>query len=229
MLNFQQKELFLKKYLKILKNCRLFDGIEDDELLTMLSCLGARVESFDKKYTVFAEGTSARYIGIMLSGTAQIYQLDYYGNRSILSEINAGELFGEAFACSDIELLPVSIVANEPCEVMIIDSAHVLGTCQNNCHFHRKLIYNLMRDLAEKTLAFHRKIEVTSKRTTREKLLAYLNIQAKRSGSRKFDIPFDRQALADYLEVDRSGLSQEISKLRAEGLIACKKNHFELL
>ena len=219
----------MKKYLKILKNCRLFDGIEEDELLTMLGCLGARVISFDKKYTVFAEGAPAKHIGIMLKGSAQIIQIDYFGNRSILAEVSEGELFGEAFACADIDTLPVSVVAGEYCEVMIIDSSHVLGTCENNCVFHRKLIFNLMRDLAEKTLAFHRKIEVTSKRSTREKLMSYLNIQAKRAESSRFDIPFDRQELADYLEVERSGLSAEISKLKKEGIINCQKNHFELL
>ena len=113
-------------------------------------------------------------------------------------------------------------------KVMFIDSSHILHTCSNNCAFHRQLIFNLMKDLASKTILFHQRIEVTSKRTTREKLLTYLAIQAKKAGRDSFSIPFDRQELADYLEVDRSGLSAEISKLRREGVLTSHKNHFTL-
>ncbi|MBQ7377143.1 MAG: Crp/Fnr family transcriptional regulator [Clostridia bacterium] len=219
----------MKKYLEILKKCPLFDGIGEQELLRMLGCLAARVHRFERKYTVLTEGASARYIGILLSGAVQIVQVDYYGNRSILSQIGEGQIFGEAFACAEVERLPISVIAAEDSEIMLIDSAHILYTCGSNCGHHQRLIYNLMRDLAQKTLLFHQRIEVTSKRTTRDKLLAYLSLAAKRAGARSFDIPFDRQALADYLEVERSGLSAEIGKLTREGVLRCRKNHFELL
>ncbi len=219
----------MKKYLEILKKCPLFAEINEEHLLKMLVCLGARVEAFDKKYTVLAEGSPARYIGIVLSGTVQILQVDYYGNRSILSNVGPSEVFGEAFACAEVPAIPVSVVASEPCEVMLISCAHILHTCQNNCGFHQQLIFSLMKDLAAKTLLFHQRIEVTSKRTTREKLLAYLFLQSKNAGSTAFDIPFDRQELADYLEVDRSGLSAEIGRLRREGVLESRKKHFVLL
>ena len=228
MLNFQQKEYILKKYFNVLKLCPLFNGLDEEKLSTMLNCLGAKVESFDKKYTIFSEGKPQKYIGILLSGSAQIIQIDYFGNRSILSDIEAGNSFAEAFACNDNSILPVSIIANEPCEVMFINSRHILHTCTNCCDFHQQLIYNLMKELAKKNIAFYQKIDVTSKRTTREKLLTYLAYQAKRAGSNRFTIPFDRQALADYLEVDRSGLSVEISKLKKEGVLDTHKNLFEL-
>ncbi len=219
----------MKKYLKILKQCPLFNGIDEQDLLRMLTCLDARVASFDKKYTILAEGKPAKFIGIILSGSAQIIQVDYYGNRSLLSNVVAGEVFAEAFACAQTQVLPVAVVANEPSEVMLIDSTHILHTCQNGCGFHQQLIFNLMKDLATKTILFHQKIEVTSKRTTREKLMTYLLMQAKRAGSNEFTIPFDRQELADYLEVDRSGLSAEISKLRAEGVLESHRKEFVLL
>ena len=219
----------MKKYLEILKNCVLFDKIGDENLVRMLGCLGATVTNFDKKYTIFVEGSPARFIGIVLSGSAQILQVDYYGNRSILSNVGPGEVFAEAFACAEVRALPVTVVANEPCEIMMIDCSHILHTCQNNCGFHQQLIYNLMKDLAGKTIMFHQRIDVTSKRTTREKLMTYLTMQARSSGSNSFDIPFDRQELADYLEVDRSGLSSEISKLKKEGILDSRKNHFVLL
>ena len=219
----------MKKYLEILKKCPLFFGIEDEKLLTMLNCLSAKVVSFDKKYTVLAEGTPAKYIGVVLTGSAQILQIDYYGNRSILGNVGPSEVFNEAFACAETKAVPVTVIANEPSEIMLIDCSHILHTCQNNCGFHQQLIFNLMKDLAMKTIIFHQRIEVTSKRTTREKLLAYLFLQAKKADSPEFTIPFDRQELADYLEVDRSGLSAEISKLKNEGIINCNRSRFELL
>jgi len=219
----------MEKYFDTLRRCTLFDRISDEQLMTMLTCLGASVVSFDKKYTIFAEGRPAKHIGIMLSGSAQVVRVDYYGNRSIVSGIEPPEIFGEAFACAEVSSLPVTITASEPCEVMLIDCAHILHTCSNNCGFHQQLIFNLMKDLATKNIIFHQKLEITSRRTTREKLMAYLMLQARRTGSSSFTIPFDRQELADYLEVDRSGLSAEISKLRREGVLRSEKNWFELM
>ena len=194
----------------------------------MLNCLGARIIDYDKKCTIFAEGSEAHNIGILLSGEAKTLQFDYDGNKSILNNIFPVEVFGEAFACAEIRFLPVTVVASEKSNVMMIDCAHIMHTCSNNCGFHQRLIFNLMKNLASKTILFHQRIEITSKRTTREKLLTYLMMQARAAGSDSFDIPFDRQELADYLEVDRSGLSAEISKLRREGILDSNKNRFVL-
>lgn len=229
MLKFQQNGDKMKKYFEILRACPLFRGICEDDLLRMLHCLGAKVASFDKKYTIITEGMPAKYVGIVLSGSAQVVQVDYYGNRSILSSVAPSEVFAEEFACAGAASIPVTVIANEPTEVMLIDCEHILHTCSNNCGFHQQLIFNLMKDLAEKTILFHQKVEITAKRYTREKLMTYLLFQAKKAGSNSFVIPFDRQELADYLQVDRSGLSAEISKLRNEGVLKSRKNHFELL
>ncbi len=219
----------MEKYFSILRRCPLFDQIEDTDLLALLGCLGARVEWFDKKNTILPEGEPARTIGIVLSGSAQVVQVDYYGNRSILSGVAVSEIFGEAFACAEVPASPVAVVAVEPCEVMLIDSLRILHTCSNSCGFHQQIIFNLMKELATKNILFHQKLEITSKRSTREKLMAYLMLQARKNGSSSFTIPFDRQELADYLEVDRSGLSAEISKLRSEGILESERKHFKLL
>ena len=219
----------MNEYMEIIKTCPLFRDITDDDLGSMLTCLGAKSECFDKRYTIIAEGSPAKYIGIVLSGSVSVEQTDIYGNRSILSVAGSSHIFGEAFACADVDAVPVSVVANEDSLIMFINIERILVTCSNNCPFHNKLIRNLMHDLAQKTLMFHRKIDVISRRTTREKLLSYLNYEARRQSSGSFDIPFDRQGLADYLEVDRSGLSLEISKLRKEGILESRKNHFTLL
>ncbi|MBR5515163.1 MAG: Crp/Fnr family transcriptional regulator [Clostridia bacterium] len=219
----------MKKYLEILKKCPLFFEIEEESLLRMLTCLGATIDLYDKKYTVMPEGKPVKHIGIVLSGSVQINQVDYDGNRTIIANVYPGELFAEAFACAEAKSFPLSVIANEPSYIMLIDVSHILHTCNNNCGFHQQLIFNLMKDIALKTITFYQKIEVTSKRSTREKLLTYLNMQAKKAGYRTFDIPFNRQELADFLEVDRSGLSAEISKLRKEGIIESNKNHFTLI
>lgn len=219
----------MKKYLNILRNCQLFKEIDEENLLRMLICLGAKIEHFEKKQTIFSEGSPAKHLGIVLSGSVQMMQVDFNGNRSILSEMNVGEVFAEDFACAEVNVLPVSVIMNEPGEIMIIHCSHVLHTCSNHCGFHQQLIFNLMKDLALKTLFFHQRMEITSKRTTREKLLAYLHSQAKKTGSFSFEIPFDRQELADFLEVDRSGLSSEIGKLKKEGIIEAEKNRFRIL
>lgn len=219
----------MKKYFEVLRNCPLFDRIEDDNLFKMLSCFEAKIVSFDKKYTVIAENSPAKYVGIVLSGSVDMIRVDYYGNRSIVSRITASQMFGEAFVCAELSSMPVSVVANEPSEIMLIDCSHILYPCANHCAFHQQIIFNIMKELAEKALDFHRKIEVVSKRTTREKLMTYLMFTAKKTGKSEFEIPFDRQELADYLEVDRSGLSAEISKLRAEGVLESNKKHFKLL
>ena len=179
--------------------------------------------------SVFAEGSSAKYIGIVLTGSVQIVYVDYFGNRSILGVASPSEMFAEDFAAAEMSALPVSVIADEPSDVMLIDCSHILHTCHNNCGFHQQLIFNLMKGLAKKSLRLHQRTEVTSKRTTREKLLAYLAIEAQKAGRHSFDIPFDRQELADYLEVDRSGLSAEIGRLKKEGILDSHKNHFVLL
>ena len=219
----------MEKYLQILKKCPLFLNIEADSLLKMLHCLGATTKRYEKKHTIIEEGTPTKHVGIVLSGSAKTVQIDYFGNRSILKISEPSDVFAEAFACAETRSIPVSIVANEMCDIMLIDCSHILHTCSNNCQFHQQLIYNLMKNLAVNTISYHQKIAVTSKRTTREKLLEYLKIQSQKTNKKTFTIPFDRQELADYLEVDRSGLSSEISKLKKDGIIDSYKNSFTLL
>ncbi len=218
----------MEKYFHILKKCPLFSQIKDNQLTALLHCLGATVKIFKKKETILEEGQPARYIGIVLSGCTQMIQLDYYGNRSIVSTAAPSELFAESFACAEVPSIPLSVVATEPSEVMLIDCRRIIHSCSNACDFHQQMIYNLLKNVADKNILFHQKIEITAKRSTREKLMAYLTLQAKKAGSQSFTIPFDRQELADYLEVERSGLSAEISKLRKEGILKSDKKHFEL-
>ena len=146
-----------------------------------------------------------------------------------MAMIEPTQIFGESFACADEKKMPVDIVASEDSEILMVDCQRVIHSCSNACDFHRHIIFNLLKIVAKKNILFNQKIEITSKRTTREKLLTYLLQQAKKTGSDEFSIPYDRQELADYLEVDRSGLSVEIGKLKKEGIIDNRKNIFKML
>ena len=166
---------------------------------------------------------------MVLCGSVQILQEDYFGNRSILTTVEAGGIFGEMFACADIESLPVSAVSAADCTVMLMDIKRILRVCTGGCAFHNRLIENLLRSVAQKTLALSGKISYMARKTTREKLIAYLTDTAKRTGSEEFTIPYDRQGLADYLGVERSAMSAELSKLKKEGLIDTKGSYFRIL
>lgn len=219
----------MKKYFEILRKCPLFCGITDEDMSAMLGCLGAFTRKYDKNQMIITEDDEARYVGVMLDGIAQIEQTDYFGNRSIVARLELSEIFGETFACAGVGHMPIDVVACTAAEVMFIDSAKITRTCTGACAHHQRIVYNLMHIMAKKNLMFRKRIEITSKRSTREKLMSYLLSEAKKVGKSSFEIPFDRQQLADYLAVDRSGLSAEISKLRREGTLECAKNYFKLL
>ncbi len=219
----------MKNFLKTAANCPLFSGVENGELEALLDCLGASMESFARGEAVISEGDPACCLGIVIAGGVQVVRTDYYGNRSIMTRLGPTAMFAEAFACADVAAMPVSVVATEDTDVMLIKARRIMQPCCNACTFHNRLIFNLMKLLAAKNLMCHEKLEVTSKRSTREKLMTYLMLQAKSAHSASFVIPYDRQELADYLEVDRSGLSAEISRLRKDGVLECDKNRFTLL
>ena len=200
-----------------------------DELQGLLGCLGGRLRKVDKGMPILREGDPARDVGIVLSGAVQLVREDYYGNRSIVAYIGPGGLFAESYACAGVSALPVSVVADVDSEVLLIDCQRITVSCSNACAFHSRIIFNMLQLVAKSNLVYDQKIQITSQRTTREKLMTYLLNQAKLQNSNRFTIPYDRQELADYLEVDRSGLSAEISKLRKQGVLESEKNHFVLL
>lgn len=219
----------MEKFFPLLMNSPLFEGLDEEELGAVLGCFGAKRTLYRKGQAILCEGDPAEQLGVVLSGAVQVFRMDYFGNRSLMGRLEEGDLFAEAFACAGVSAMPVSVVALEETQALLIRADRVLHSCSSACAFHQRMIYNLMRILALKNLACNQKIEVTSKRSTREKLMAYLMLQAKQAGASTFAIPFDRQELADYLEVDRSGLSAEIGKLRREGVLKCERNRFTLL
>jgi CRP-like cAMP-binding protein len=212
----------------LLTHCTLFSGITPDEIQTLLRCIQARTLSLPKDSTIFMEGDTVVEIGIVLSGSVQISQTDYNGNRNVLAQLGAGELFGEVFACALVPQFPVSAICTTSSCVLLCNIQKLLTVCPHTCSFHQKLITNLLQVMARKSLALNRKIECMSQKTTREKLLHYLSREAKLQGSCQFQIPYNRQALADYLGVERSAMSTELGKLKAEGILDTHGSHFHL-
>ena len=229
MLFLQQKGDLVKKYLNLLQSIDLFNGMAGSEILSLLPCLDARTRYYEKGDAIFLSGGSVKRFGVVLSGRVQIIQEDFYGNRGIIAEIGAGGLFGESFAFAKTDVLPVSVSASESGEVLFLDSAKLACPCAEACVFHTAIIRNMLSIVSMKNITLTRKIEITSKRTTREKLLAYLSYEAKKAGLSSFVIPFNRQELADYLSVERSAMSAELSRLRGEGLLDYHKSRFTLL
>lgn len=194
----------------------------------MLSCLETREERFPKDTFLLRTGDTAESIGLVLSGSVLVVQEDIWGNRNILSKAGPGQTFAAAYACAPGSLLNVSVLAETPVTAMFLNVKRVLNVCPSACEHHSRIIRNLLSELAEKNLRFGEKLTHMGQRTTRAKLMSYFSAEAQRLGSYEFDIPFSRQQLADYLAVERSGLSLELGKMRSEGLLDFHKSHFIL-
>lgn len=216
------------KYYPVLQNCPLFAGIAESELKTLLDCLSSKYKRFRKNSFIFMADDAIDSLGVVLTGAVHIVREDYWGRRKIVARIESGGLFGEAFACAGIEKLPVSVTAAEETDVLFINCRRIIRSCSSACIFHIGLIKNVLLTLADKNVSLIQKLEYVTQPTTREKLLSFLSEQARLAGGNSFAIPFNREELADYLSVERSAMSAELSKMRDDGLIDYHKNNFML-
>ena len=189
-----------------LSKTALFRGATPQEVENMLTCLGAEVRQFPRGEMIYRTGDVVTSLGVVLSGSVLIENDDLWGNTTVLDSIGPGQIFAETYACASGEPLMVNVVAAEPTEVLFLNVDRVLRVCSHACDHHSKLIRNLLSISAQKNLNLSRKIFHTASKSIRGRLLSYLSYQAVRSGSRSFAIPFNRQQLADYLNVDRSAL-----------------------
>ena len=207
----------------------LFDGIRLEDRVAMLDCIGYYVRSFRKGEVVAFEEESIKHVGIVLSGVVDMIKEDLWGNKTMLLRFGKYELFGETFACGDDSRAVVTFWTSADAEILFLPFKRVMHSCTMACEFHRRLIENMVRIIANKNRDLMRKVEVVSKRTIREKLLAYLSIQAQQQDSRYVDLPLGRVELAEYLCVDRSALTRELAKMKEEGIIDYDKNCFRVL
>ncbi|PNV63400.1 Crp/Fnr family transcriptional regulator [Clostridium sp. chh4-2] len=213
----------------ILKKSVLFYGIEGGEIEAMLNCLSAVKRTYEKGEFIWRNGDHISSMGLVLMGSVHVIEEDFWGNRTILAECPKGQMFGDAYACTPSVELGVSVVAAERAEILFLDVQKVITVCTSACEFHTRLIRNLLSVLADKNLMLTQKIKHMAKRSTREKLLSYLSEESLKQKNARFEIPFNRQQLADYLCVDRSAMSNELCKLKKEGVLDFQKNWFHLM
>lgn len=211
-----------------LSNTALFHGIREEELQEMLLCINTHERKYQKNEIILRAGDTVSEIGLIESGSVNIFVNFYWGNSHIFGHIGKGDVFAQNFAAIPGRELNCDVVAAEDTEVLFIDVHRLLSTCQNNCSHHRRLIHNLIRISAEKSLSLSNRMMHIAPKSIRERLLSYFSEQAKENRSPRFSIPFSRQQLADYLGVDRSALSNELSKMQRDGLITYRKNEFQL-
>ena len=126
----------MEQYFDALRKCLLFRGTTDAELSAMLPCLGARIAQFDRGNFIMTEGEAARDVGVVLSGSVHIVREDYFGNKSIIEEVEPSGLFGESFACAGVSSIPINVIAAEPARIMLIDCLKITCSCSNACEFH---------------------------------------------------------------------------------------------
>ena len=216
------------KYNDILTASGLFAGVDANDIQVMLGCLAPQVSFYKKDSFILTAGQQTDSLALVLEGSVHILHEDFWGNRNILSAIGPAGAFAESFAATG-RPLNVSALAAADTTVMFLNLRRVLTTCSSACMHHRRIIENLLAKLAEKNHQLSEKLNHMSKRSTREKLLSYLSAEAARRGSNMFEIPFNRQQLADYLSVERSALSTELGKLKNEGLLDFHRSSFKIL
>ena len=218
----------MKEFFSVLRSSQLFGGISETELRAILSCLDTKTENYPRDAFVLRPGDTVEAVGLVLEGSVLVIQEDVWGNRNILSTAGPGQTFAAAFACAPGSVLNVGVAAQTPVTVMFLNVKRILNMCPSACTHHSRIIRNLLGELAQKNLEVNEKLTHMGQRTTRDKLLSYLSAEAQRRGKYEFDIPFSRQQLADYLGVERSGLSVELGKMRSDGLLEFHKSHFVL-
>lgn len=219
----------MEKYLDILKNIELFNTMQDQDILKALQCLKGTVKKYNKDDVVLLAGDRTNKLGIVLDGSVIITKDDIMGNRNILTIISKSGMFAESFALSNVQSLPVTVICDSKCEILFLEFSSIIKVCEGNCHFHNTLIRNMLNILASKNILLNNKIEILSSKTTRDKLMTYFNMQVTIKKSNKFQIPFNRESLADFLNVNRSSLSRELSNMQDEGILKFSKNKFEIL
>lgn len=213
----------------ILHKAPLFRGMDDDEISRVLEHLACYERSYAKGTTILDAGVFTDHFGILEEGTLTVEQNDFWGNRNLMAQLVPGLIFAESFACSfPRTTLAVSVVAASDVRVLWVDGRKLSGRGSVPEDVWNRFITNFMTVLSNKNVRFNEKVSHMGMRTTREKLLSYLSLESRKQKSESFDIPYNRQELADYLGVERSAMSTALGALKRDGLIDFDKSHFEL-
>ena len=208
--------------------CRLLKDLNDECFCRICECMKVRELHLKNKQAFIGEADPCKCIGIVVSGAVRLTRQRIDGGRSVLETIPENGVFGATYVFRDVPTMGISASAVGETTVLLIEVAKLTHPCHKVCFAHMQFMRNLLTVMSQTTFALKQKLRILSQRTIRGRLMLFLNIRAKREKSNEFDIPFDRQALADFLCVDRSALSAELSKLRAEGKVESVKCHFKI-
>ncbi|WP_027437964.1 Crp/Fnr family transcriptional regulator [Lachnospira multipara] len=217
-----------------LMNNPLFNNLTDTNFKKAMTILNPTSKKYHKGTIILRAGETTTKLGIVLSGSVNIESNDIWGNRSILNHINKGQLFAEVYALLNPEIMLVDVIANTDCEILFLDISKLLSiTGTTNSNFNKQitntLLNNLLTITARKNLQLSKRSFHTAKKTIRSRVMSYLNSVSLQAGTNDFSIPYNRQQLADYLNLERTALSKELGKMKKDGLISFHKNHFKIL
>jgi len=212
-----------------LQNNRLFLDMNALEINTALYVLNARYQTFEKGEIILHAGGQTDCVCLVISGSVTIENNDMWGNRTILNIVDSDDFFAETYAILKDEIMMVDAVANEQCAIMFLRIGGLFGSGFEGQPWSNKLVRNLLMISANKNLILSGRSFHISPKTARGRIMAYLNSVSLKKHSKVFDIPFDRQQMADYLNLERTALSKELSRMKQEKIIDFKKNHFEIL
>lgn len=218
----------MEKYYNQIKNSTLFFGMSDEELKGLLECFHARIKSFDAGEMIIRQGDIITNLYLVLEGKVNIEKDTYWGRRIIVSKLSVNDNIAMAFVASKALESTIDAVAADKTKLLLLNYEKCTSMCQNACTRHKVLINNMFEILSKENLELLQKIENVSQKSIRDKLLTYLSNEARKNKNNSFEIPFNRQDLADYLNIDRSAMSFELSKLQKEGMIRYEKNKFIL-
>lgn len=216
------------KNLEFLKKLPIFFDLNDKEITSILTFFNCFEKSFQKNEFIFEIDKKIDKIGIIILGEINIIKEDFWGNRNILNKFKSGEIFGEVFALSKSSS-NIMVEASQDCKILFLDLKNFSINSEKTSEEIIKFLTNIFKISLKKNILFTEKLEHISKKSIREKIISYLSTEAQKNKTNSFLIKFDRQELADYLFVERSALSRELSSMKKEGLIDYKKNHFTLI
>lgn len=211
-----------------LQKTMLFRGMDEMEMEEALSALSATEKKYKKGSAIFHAGKITERMGLVLGGSVTIESNDMWGNRTILSYADKGQFFAETYALLAKEPMLVDVTANEDCRILFLRIGNLKCLMDAKNTWSLKLVTNLLTISVHKNLALSGRSFHTSPKTIRGRVMAYLNSVSLQKGCSEFDIPFDRQQLADYLNVERTALSKELGKMQRDGIIAVKRNYFKI-
>lgn len=217
-----------KPYANVLKQCPLFEGLAENDILSLLPCLRPALHEFQKGDLLCQAGSPQDTFGIVLAGTVQVQKDDFAGNRLLIGSFGPGELFGEVSAYAGRGRWPNTVIASSIGKVLFMPFSQLSQTCCRACDFHQTMIRNMLGIVARKAMIMNSRLNFLKLRSMREKLAAFLVEQYKQNGTRTFLVAMNREELADYLNVSRPSMSRELGRMKDEGLIDFYRSSFTI-